>query len=135
MRGGERVAFALVLALLNLLALMLEGGNTLIPSGFIIWVISFVAGYVSGKSGDVGMIVSEPLSLIAIVFLRPGLWSSINYLIQTLGIVTAVYFLGIVGGLTFRSTGLMLVKPSVTDLKAALPPFLGALGINQLNIC
>ena len=134
MRGGERVAFALVLALLNLLALMLEGGNTLIPSGFIIWVISFVAGYVSGKSGDVGMIASEPLSLIAVAFLRPGLWSSINYLIQTLGIVAAIYSLGVASGLTFRSAGLILIKPSVTGLRAAIPPFLGALGINLVTI-
>jgi len=134
LKGEEKVAFALVLLLLNLFALIMEGGSKLITSGFVIWLISFVAGYVSGKSGDIWIIVAEPLSLTTVTFLRPGLWSSINYLIQTLGIVAAIYFLGVVSGLTFRSAELRLVKPSANGLRAALPPFLGALGVNLIII-
>ena len=129
MKGGERVVFALVLAALNLLILIM-GGRAPISAGFFIWIVSFVAGYVSGKSGDIGIILSEPLSIITAELLKTGLWLSTTYLTQTLSIITAIYFLGTISGLTFRSRELKFFKPSVQGLKASIPPFLGGLGIN-----
>ncbi|MCD6323715.1 MAG: DUF87 domain-containing protein, partial [Desulfurococcales archaeon] len=120
------IPLAAVLSAMNALVLASGGSGLGIPS-IVAWVAITAAGYVSARTGRLTVTLSELLSLGMISILTYS-WVSAEFIMQELGVIAALFFIGWFLGLTVGGRGFhspRLEKPR----RGVLPAFIGGVGI------
>ncbi len=101
LEGREGVLAAVALTLMNLLIFYSSVWAGLIASVGVIasWLLVGIAGYIAGRSCSPILMVLEATAIILLRMIRMPALVSKSYITQSLGVIMAIYLIGLMSGL------------------------------------
>ncbi len=126
MEGNAEVALGGALTALNLLAMMIGWRGLGLASAVMLFIVA-AAGYVSARSRDLALTLSELVSLSIIITINYS-WVSPRFALQELGTIAALFIIGWVFGASLSWGGLS--KPTLPKpRRSVIQTSMGGVGL------
>ncbi len=130
LKEDTRLPLAAVLSTLSLLLYLSSLHTAVTIASFLSWGIVVVAGYISGRSGDLALSLTEMASLGLTYMAQPHTWVSTGFLLQATSLIFTLYVIGLGSGLVLgRGRISWSVPRQVPSIRDYLPSFIGAFGV------